>query len=50
VDTSGRGKGKEGQIRLMYFIYVHENRAMKPTETVPRSGGEGRRENDRDTL
>jgi hypothetical protein len=25
----------------MYFVYVYENRTMKPVEIVLRSGGEG---------
>jgi hypothetical protein len=30
----------------MYFVFIYENRRMKPVETVLRKG-EGKRENDR---
>jgi hypothetical protein len=34
-------EGEEGQIWLMYFVYVYENKTMKPTEIVLRRGEEG---------
>jgi hypothetical protein len=30
----------------MYFVYIYENRRMKPAEILRRRGGQGRREND----
>jgi hypothetical protein len=38
-------EGREGWIWLMYFIYVHENRTIKPVQIVLRKGKEERKEN-----
>jgi hypothetical protein len=45
VGSSGKGarkgESKGKQIWLMYFIYMYENRTMKPVEIVLRSGEGG---------
>jgi hypothetical protein len=41
VGASGRGEGKQGEgglIWWMYFVYVYENRIMKPAENFLRRG------------
>jgi hypothetical protein len=46
----GRGKingeGEGGQIWSMYFVYMYENRTMKPAGIVLKRQGKGMREND----
>jgi hypothetical protein len=32
------GEGERGLIWLMYFLYVYENRTMKPVEIILRRG------------
>jgi hypothetical protein len=40
---TGRGKayrkGEGGQIWWIYFVFMYENRTMKPVETILRRGG-----------
>jgi hypothetical protein len=35
------GEGEEGQVWLMYFVHMSENRTMKLVETVLRRRDEG---------
>jgi hypothetical protein len=44
--TSGRGKSEGGQIWSMYFVFVYENRTVKPIEIVLKKGEGEVREND----
>jgi hypothetical protein len=34
MGTVGRGEGKAGRIRSMYFIYMYKNRTMKLVEII----------------
>jgi hypothetical protein len=34
------GEGEGGRVRLVYFVYMYENRIIKPVEIVLRSGEE----------
>jgi hypothetical protein len=39
-------EGEGGQIRLMYFVYMYEDRTVKPIEIVLRRGWQEMKEND----